>query len=79
GGEDYELLFTAAKDARRSVERVARRTGVPITRIGECVPRKQGVTLVDARGESVPLDAGGYDHFRATPGPTPPGFPLSRE
>lgn len=64
GGEDYELLFTADPEARRRVERVARRTGVPITRIGECVPRKHGVTLVDEHGDSVSLEAGGYDHFR---------------
>ena len=75
GGEDYELLFTAAKDARKDVERVARRTRVPITRIGECVPRKHGVTLVDERGDSTPLEAGGYDHFRSTAGPTNSSFP----
>ena len=64
GGEDYELLFTASKDAGKDVARIARRTGVPITRIGECVPRKHGVTLVDAGGERTSLSAGGYDHFR---------------
>lgn len=64
GGEDYELLFTAASGAREGVECVARRTGVPITRIGECVPRKRGLVLVDHRGERVPLAAAGYDHFR---------------
>ena len=64
GGEDYELLFTARSDARKAVERVARRTGVAITRIGECVPRRQGLTLVDPRGERVPLTAPGYDHFK---------------
>lgn len=64
GGEDYELLFTAANDARKRVERVARRTGVPITRIGECVARKHGLTLVGPRGDRVPLTAPGYDHFR---------------
>ncbi len=64
GGEDYELLFTARSDARKGVERVARRTGVPITRIGECVPRKHGVTLVDPRGERAPFTALGYDHFK---------------
>ncbi len=93
GGEDYELLFTAAGDARQGVERVARRTGVPITRIGECVPRKQGLTLVDPRGESTPLAAPGYDHFHpapANPAPVgsaappldsrpPPSFPRKRE
>ena len=64
GGEDYELLFTARSDARKAVERVARRTGVAITRIGECVPRKHGLTLVDPQGGSVPLAASGYDHFK---------------
>ncbi len=64
GGEDYELLFTAASGARKGVERVARRTGVPITRIGECVPRKHGLTLLDRGGERVPLTAQGYDHFK---------------
>ena len=64
GGEDYELLFTARSDARKAVERVARRTGVAITRIGECVPRRHGLTLVDPRGERVPLTAPGYDHFK---------------
>ena len=64
GGEDYELLFTAAGESRKGVERVARRTGVAITRIGECVPRRQGLTLVDPQGGSVPLTAAGYDHFK---------------
>ena len=64
GGEDYELLFTAASDARKGVERVAWRTGVAITRIGECVPRRHGLTLVDPRGERAPLTAPGYDHFK---------------
>ncbi len=65
GGEDYELLFTASSDDRPGVERVARRTGVPITRIGECVPRKRGLVMVDPQGESMPLAAAGYDHFKA--------------
>ncbi len=64
GGEDYELLFTAPGGAGTGVERVARRTGVAITRIGECVARKRGVTLLDPRGGSVPLTGGGHDHFR---------------
>ena len=65
GGEDYELLFTASSDDRPGVERVARQTGVPITRIGECVPRKRGLVMVDPQGESMPLAAAGYDHFKA--------------
>lgn len=67
GGEDYELLFTAASDARKRVERVAKRTGVSITRVGECVPQKHGVALVDSRGARVPLEALGHDHFKVEP------------
>lgn len=67
GGEDYELLFTAASDTRRRVERVAKRTGVPITRVGECVSQKHGVALLDSRGVRVPLEALGHDHFKVKP------------
>jgi len=64
GGEDYELLFTAGVRHRKGVEQVARRTGVSITLIGQCVAREQGVTLLDDHGAAVPLTPGGHDHFR---------------
>jgi len=64
GGEDYELLFTAGTDHRKGIERIARRTGVPITHIGRCVRKQQGLTLVNDQGECVPLTELGYDHFK---------------
>jgi thiamine-monophosphate kinase len=61
GGEDYELLFTVAPDARLP-KRIA---GVAITRIGLIVPAKKHrtpVTLI-AAGGSRPLEPKGWEHF----------------
>ena len=62
GGEDYELLFTAAPQARipRSI------AGVPIRRIGSIRRRRAGqplLTLVTGAGRSLPLKAAGWQHF----------------
>jgi thiamine-monophosphate kinase len=61
GGEDYELLFTAAPGARlpRSI------AGVPVTRIGRMLPPRAGgsrLTLVTAQGRQ-PLVPRGWEHF----------------
>lgn len=61
GGEDYELLFTAPKDARVP----AAIAGVAVTRIGRMVPRRAGrpqITLIDGR-RKLPLIAKGWEHF----------------
>ncbi len=65
GGEDYELLFTAAPGA--AVARAIRAAGVAVTRIGEILPQAGGRWLVRQDGERVPLSASGWDHFRSTP------------
>ena len=63
GGEDYELLFTAAARAR-----VPRRLGgVAVTEIGRMQSRSRGrptVTLVDAQGRRSALKASGWEHLR---------------
>jgi thiamine-monophosphate kinase len=60
GGEDYELLFTAAPSARipRSI------AGVPVTRIGRIlrVRGRPQIALITARG-SEPLRPHGWEHF----------------
>ncbi len=61
GGEDYELLFTAAEGAK--VPRAI--GGVRVTRIGRMVKAGRGrpqVTLVTERGQEA-LAAGGWEHF----------------
>lgn len=65
GGEDFELLFTAAPS---SVDRGAfeRKFGVPVTRIGS-VEDGAGIRWRDAAGDSVSV-GGAWDHFRGGAG-----------
>ena len=70
GGEDYELLFTAAPETKiaKSI------AGVPVTKIGQILPEKTGhkkagrpqVTLQTASGP-VPLHPNGWQHFKKQP------------
>ena len=62
GGEDYELLFTAAAATRipRSI------AGVAIHRIGRVLRRSKGaalVTLVEENGQRTALANQGWEHF----------------
>jgi thiamine-monophosphate kinase len=61
GGEDYEVLFTVP---RKLAARLPRHLGdIPTTVIGEITQEKK-VFLVDANGQSKPLQAKGWDPFR---------------
>jgi thiamine-monophosphate kinase len=62
GGEDYELLFTAAA----SVPIPSSLAGVSITRIGSLKTRRTGrplMTIVAPDGSRVELQPGGWEHF----------------
>jgi thiamine-monophosphate kinase len=59
GGEDYELLFTAAR-SKRIPSQLA---GVPITLIGH-ITRLQKIFLMNESGGSVELQPQGWEHFR---------------
>lgn len=75
GGDDYELLFTASKTARRAVELAGRVARTPLTRIGSVVSPQgsgddadrdeTGAVLIDDSGRVVNAPARGYDHFSA--------------
>lgn len=64
GGEDYELLFCVRPRDRTRLDKVKRRLGVCIARIGECVPAREGIRVINSQGQSVPLPLKGYDHFK---------------
>jgi thiamine-monophosphate kinase len=64
GGEDYELLFCAPRNQRRRIEKLPNRAKVAIHRIGTCVKKSQGITVIDATGGPIPLRAQGHDHFK---------------
>lgn len=64
GGEDYELLFCARPTDRERIQKLGRRPQVRITRIGTCVPAREGVSLLDSRGKLRKPTTGGFDHFK---------------
>jgi len=64
GGEDYELLFCAAPQKRKLIERLSQHARVLITRIGVCMPAADGIKVIDTAGGEVTIKAQGHDHFK---------------
>ena len=62
GGDDYELLFTAAPADRAAVFAVAETAATPVAEIG-AIRAAPGVIVVDRAGEPVPLSEVGFRHF----------------
>jgi thiamine-monophosphate kinase len=69
GGDDYELCFTAPVEGRAKIERLAKRAGVLVTRIGtiEGLALPTDTPAIDWRNHAGPVSfaASGYDHFHA--------------
>ena len=64
GGDDYELLITAAPAARAQMQAAAQASGTPLQRIGRLLSAP-GLHLIDAQGLRQPLAMRGHDHFSA--------------
>jgi thiamine-monophosphate kinase len=64
GGDDYELVFTAAAGRRDEVLAVGASAGVPVTRIG-AVHAGSGLRFVDASGQPDPAVIASFDHFKS--------------
>jgi thiamine-monophosphate kinase len=62
GGDDYELLFTAAADRRGDLESLSRELGMPLARIGSITPGAPKLSVLDAGGRPLSY-RGGFDHF----------------
>ena len=62
GGDDYELLFTAAPDERAALLALSRELGLALTRIGAIEPGAPRLEVRDERGAPLAF-RGGYDHF----------------
>jgi thiamine-monophosphate kinase len=84
GGDDYELLFTAAPGSAEAVRAAAERASTPVQRIGRIV-RGHAAIARDACGLQVELaDHRSFDHFRDegdahTGGTTPVSSPRRPE
>ncbi|KRC11927.1 thiamine monophosphate kinase [Hydrogenophaga sp. Root209] len=62
GGDDYELLFTAAPTARAAVEAAAQASHTPVQRIGR-IGAAPGLRVLDASGHPVVVSTRSFDHF----------------
>ncbi len=62
GGDDYELLFTAAPGMADQVAEAARGADVALSRIGAVV-EQPGVRVLAADGEEMTFESAGYAHF----------------
>ncbi len=63
GGEDYELLLTAAPDAfDRLAGGLERATGTKLTAVGHMTRVAEGIQYLDDTGRAVPVRAG-FEHF----------------
>lgn len=62
GGDDYELLFSAAPQARDAIDAAAQGCGTPVQRIGR-ICAAPGLYLLTEDGKRSPLPAQAFDHF----------------
>lgn len=62
GGDDYELLFSAAPGKRVEIDELALTLDLPLTRIGR-MSDGHGVHLLDQNGQERTVTTKGFDHF----------------
>ena len=63
GGEDYELLFTASPKQCLTIETIAEKAAVSLTRIGRITAQTGIFVFVDGVRKAL-VERGGYDHFQ---------------
>ena len=62
GGDDYELLFTAAPAQRAAVWAAAQASATPVSRIGRITPA--GLRVLDPQGQAIDVSRlTSFDHF----------------
>jgi len=62
GGDDYELVFTAAPAHAAAVAACAHASGTPVQRIGR-IDAVRGLRVLDGSGQPMTTSSGGFDHF----------------
>jgi len=62
GGDDYELLFTAAPEHRAAVLAAAQPSATPVSRVGHITPA--GLRVLDPQGQAIDVSGlASFDHF----------------
>ncbi len=63
GGDDYELLFTAAPHQRPAVLVASQTSATPVTRVGTITEASAGLQLLDEQGQHITARYASFDHF----------------
>lgn len=66
GGDDYELVFTAARARRDAIAGLSRRLRLRLTRVGIITRQRRGiplVTMLDSAARPLAIGRTGYQHF----------------
>jgi thiamine-monophosphate kinase len=63
GGDDYELVFTAAPEQRQAVAVASQASQTPVTRIGRITASPE-LVLRSADGQILPNTFASFDHFK---------------
>ena len=61
-GDDYQILFTANSSKSRIISKIARTTGVKISKIGEITSATHKSQIIDQKGNKITVKERGYLH-----------------
>ncbi len=64
GGDDYELVFTAAPEHHEAVKDAGARTGTRVTRVGR-IRTEPGLDVLDSDGAPMAVLLASFDHFKS--------------
>lgn len=62
-GDDYEVVFSAAKSSRDFINQAAKELNIRLTKIGKITDVKNNVQVIGRNGETVSFTKTGYNHF----------------
>ena len=61
-GDDYQILFTANSSKSRIINRIAKSTGIKISKIGKICSNRQKSQIIDEKGNKIAIKTKGYSH-----------------
>ena len=61
-GDDYQILFTANSSKSRIISKIAKSTGIKISKIGKICSISQKSQIIDQKGKKIRLKDKGYYH-----------------
>ena len=61
-GDDYQILFTANSSKSRIISKIAKSTGIKISKIGKITSMTHKSTIIDQKGNKIAIKETGYSH-----------------